>query len=166
MWHTARLSNLLPSSKLIAMTTEPQQGTERRGGIPADSFSNRLMLARAHAGHLSIREAADLCDLGRGAWTNWEKGARPADIIDIATVVADKLGVDRDWLLFGGQLAEAESRQSRRIRSVKEPYISDGDHLTSRGERPTRTSPVRQPRMDSRRPVSAIPATRRRPQAV
>ena len=96
------------------MTIQPEQSTGQRGGIPVDSFANRLMLARAYAGHLSIREAADLCDLGRGAWTNWGKGARPADIIDIATAVADKLGVDRDWLLFGGQLAEAEPRTLRR----------------------------------------------------
>ena len=96
------------------MTIQPEESTGQRGGIPVDSFANRLMLARAHAGHLSIREAADLCDLGRGAWTNWEKGARPADIIDIATVVADKLGVDRDWLLFGGQLADAQARSLRR----------------------------------------------------
>jgi transcriptional regulator with XRE-family HTH domain len=96
------------------MTTEPQASTGQQGGIPADSFANRLMLARAFAGHLSIRDAAELCDLGRGAWTNWEKGAKPADIIDIATVVAEKLRVDFDWLLFGGELSQAEGRPIRR----------------------------------------------------
>lgn len=99
------------------MSIEPDQSQATgRGSIPVDSFGNRLMLARAHAGHLSIREAADLCDIGRGAWTNWEKGARPADIIEVAAVVADKLGVDRDWLLFGGNLGQAEARQLRRGR--------------------------------------------------
>lgn len=96
------------------MTTEPQQSATQRGGIPADSFANRLMLARAYAGHLSIREAADLCGIGRGAWTNWEKGARPADIIEITAVIADKLSVDRNWLLFGGQLGPADPRGGRR----------------------------------------------------
>lgn len=97
------------------MTTEPQPSVGRQlGAIPADSFANRLMLTRAHAGHLSIREAADLCDLGRGAWTNWEKGTLPGDIIDVATTVASRLGVDRDWLLFGGQLSQAENRPARR----------------------------------------------------
>lgn len=98
------------------MTIEPTEQDTRRGGIPADSFANRLMLARAYAGHLSIREAADMCDLGRGAWTNWEKGTLPGDIIDVATVVAEKLGVDREWLLFGGQLGQAQTRPSRRGR--------------------------------------------------
>lgn len=132
----------------MAMTTEPQQSQQgdaaQRGAIPVDSFANRLMLARAHAGHLSIRDAAELCDIGRGAWTNWEKGAKPSDIIDIATAVADKLGVDRDWLLFGGQLGEAEVRQPRRrggrSRSTH-GYSTVTDHLPAhtypeRGNRP------------------------------
>jgi transcriptional regulator with XRE-family HTH domain len=102
------------------MTVEPDQSQATvRGSIPVDSFANRLMLARAHAGHISIREAADLCGIGRGAWTNWEKGARPVDIIDIAAAVADKLGVDRDWLLFGGQLASVEPRSLRRSRVAR-----------------------------------------------
>jgi len=102
------------------MTTEPQQSRpdsdseQPRSAIPADSFANRLMLARAHADHLSIREAAELCELGRGAWTNWEKGTLPGDIIEVATIVAEKLKVDREWLLFGGQLAQAGPRRSGR----------------------------------------------------
>lgn len=103
------------------MTTEPQQSRpddeqqpDERGRIPMDSFANRLMLARAHAGHLSIREAAELCDLGRGAWTNWEKGTLPGDIIDVASVVAEKLHVDREWLLFGGMLTRTEAGHARR----------------------------------------------------
>lgn len=83
------------------------------GAVPADTFGHRLMLARAHAGHISIRVAADMCGLGRGAWTNWERGARPEDKIEVAEVVAEKLGVDRDWLLFGGPLAKEERRPGR-----------------------------------------------------
>lgn len=86
----------------------------QRGAIPADSFAARLMLIRMHAGHLSIRDAAEKCALGRGAWTNWEKGALPGDIIGVATVIADKLGVDRDWLLFGGSLAKDSPRSTQR----------------------------------------------------
>lgn len=106
-----------------------------------DSFANRLMLARAHAGHLSIREAADLCGLGRGAWTNWEKGARPADIIDIAEVIAEKLGVDRDWLLFGGQLGRQESGRTVR-RGRGEPGVQASAHYFHVPER-TRDHPTR-----------------------
>lgn len=119
-----------------------------------DSFANRLMLARAHAGHMSIRDAAEMCGLGRGAWTNWEKGARPADIIDIATVVAEKLGVDRDWLLFGGQLGQAEGRPGRRIRRPEAgpPAIAHyfggpertSDHLSRPPARPRDSRPIGQ----------------------
>lgn len=86
------------------------------GAVPNDSFGNRLMLARAHAGHLSIREAAELCDIGRGAWTNWEKGARPVGLIEIAEVVSEKLGVDRDWLIFGGPLTTPEPAGRRQLK--------------------------------------------------
>lgn len=142
------------------MTTEPQQGPTRRAGIPVDSFGNRLMLARAYAGHLSIREAAELCDLGRGAWTNWEKGARPADIIDIATVVADKLGVDRDWLLFGGPLAEAEGRPRRR--ELKHPKIPVRHSTITESQTADRSIAPRG-RTDQRRPRSAGHPSMNRP---
>lgn len=136
---------------MFAMTTDPQDSATRHGGIPLDSFANRLMLARAHAGHLSIREAADLCDIGRGAWTNWEKGAKPGDIIDVATVVAEKLKVDRGWLLFGGQLSQAEGRPVRRNRrSEAGPQATahyfelperTSDHLSRLPARPRDTRP-------------------------
>jgi hypothetical protein len=130
------------------MTAEPQQsaGTQR-GGIPVDSFANRLMLARAHAGHLSIREAAELCDLGRGAWTNWEKGTLPGDIIEVATIVAEKLQVDREWLLFGGQLGRQEGRTVRRGRGSQGiPRYLD---LTVRPDRPHDNRPAGHPRADA-----------------
>lgn len=155
------------------MSVEPEQSQTTGGGaIPVDSFGNRLMLARAHAGHISIREAADLCDIGRGAWTNWEKGARPVDILDVAAVVADKLGVDRNWLLFGGGLAEADPRTLRRTiertgpgglkKNLAAPHLPHrNDHVrTGHG------SPMATQRRDSVRPVSAVPASQRRPVSV
>lgn len=75
------------------------------GRIPADTFSNRLMLTRALAGHVSIREAADLTGLNREAWRDWERGRRPRDILDVCRRVADALQVDFNWLLLGGPLA-------------------------------------------------------------
>lgn len=79
--------------------------TDRVGRIPADTFSNRLMLARALAGHVSVREAAEMTGLNRGAWDGWEHGRRPRDILDVCRRVADKLDVDFNWLLLGGPLA-------------------------------------------------------------
>lgn len=152
----------------MAMTIEPQESADtRRGGIPTDSFANRLMLARAFAGHLSIREAADLCGIGRGAWTNWEKGARPADIIDVATEVADKLGVDRDWLLFGGNLSQEGGKTPRRRKTSDKPCSrSDGRSDDAEPRRPRQHPPFVPRRVDPSRPMSAVPARTRRPRPV
>lgn len=78
--------------------------------IPADTFANRLILSRAMAGHLSIREAAERCGLGRGAWQNWEKGARPDDYLGLVELIAERLEVDEQWLRDGGSLAPAEAQ--------------------------------------------------------
>lgn len=83
---------------------------QRRGRIPADSLSNRLMLARRLEG-LTVSEAAARCGFGRGAWIGWEKGARPLDYLDMTGVIAAKLDVDVDWLRFGGSLAGPKGRE-------------------------------------------------------
>jgi hypothetical protein len=92
---------------------EPADIATKRGAIPADTFAARLILTRHHNGHLSIREAADVCGLGRGAWTNWERGARPSDV-QIYTIIADKLKMDLEWLMFGGDLLPARGRPVKR----------------------------------------------------
>jgi transcriptional regulator with XRE-family HTH domain len=89
---------------------EPAQAS-----IPPDTFGNRIMLAR-HMRGLSIREAADLCDIGRGAWTNWERGARPIDILDYVDVISERLKVDKVWLRDGGPLAKPSTQRDRRGR--------------------------------------------------
>lgn len=101
-----------PTRTLTPMTANPGDPDVRAeapsataGRRPADTFSNRLLLARALAGHLSIREAADLTGLNREAWRDWERGRRPRDILDVCRRVADAMEVDHDWLLFGGPLA-------------------------------------------------------------
>jgi transcriptional regulator with XRE-family HTH domain len=100
------------------MTDQSEVGAAAKRAIPVDSFAHRLMLARAHAGHLSIREAAERCGFGRGAWTNWEKGTVPLDLEYVAEVIAEKLGVDETWLVIGGGLA-AERERSRRWSTVR-----------------------------------------------
>lgn len=94
--------------------------TTGTGLIPADTFANRLILSRALAGHLSIREAAERCGLGRGAWQNWEKGARPDDYESLVDLIAERLGIDRTWLASGGGLTAAnqQTRPARWARSV------------------------------------------------
>lgn len=75
---------------------------ERR--VPFDTFANRLMLARAHAGYITIREAALRTGLGRGAWQKWERGTPPQNMAEVVTIIARELDVDRDWLMWGGPL--------------------------------------------------------------
>jgi transcriptional regulator with XRE-family HTH domain len=142
---------------------EGERATAAAGAraVPTDSFGNRLMLARAYAGHLSIREAADLCDIGRGAWTNWERGARPVDMLEITEAISEKLGVDREWLLFGGPLAKQElaRRLGRRGRGVTSTLLPGMDLNTGQrlGGRPA-GHPINHRRPEAtRRPARLSP---------
>lgn len=127
------------------MTTPGEQERERelaapeqrQGRVPADTLANRLMLARALAGHLSIREAADMCGLGRGAWTKWERGTRPADVLEIVPIIAEKLDVDEQWLMWGGPL---ESPKGRPVRSLAD---RPSRHTSRYAGSPVRTMPDR-----------------------
>lgn len=92
----------------IAHSDEP-----RRGRIPADTFSIRLMLSRVLAGHLSIREACERTGLNRGNWQEWERGRRPHDQVEVSRVIAEALDVDFNWLLLGGPLEGPRGRQVR-----------------------------------------------------
>lgn len=164
------------------MTETPGDAPAKR--IPVDSLANRLMLARAHAGHISIREAADKCGFGRGAWTNWEKGTMPVDLDYVIEVISEKLGVDPVWLADGGALSEPEtSRRARwstvrptHARRPKDRIAGDGEQTTP--AKPTLTArpadPAERPRVErprdnrpSGRPGRSAPSpTTRRPARV
>jgi len=93
--------------------------TEREGRVvtrvPVDTFDHRLMLARSHAGRLTIQEAATRCGVSHQSWSNWERGRIPRDKVEIADAIAEGLDIDRDWLLHGGPLT-APAKPSRRLR--------------------------------------------------
>jgi len=125
------------------------------GRIPADTFSNRLLLTRALAGHLSIREAADLTGLNREAWRDWERGRRPRDILDVCRRIAEALDIDEHWLLFGGPLAGPRGMPTKRLRR-------DNDGYATVPVRPTDTRPPGRPRM-APRPDRMISPDQRRP---
>lgn len=114
-----------------------------QGDVPLDSFGNRLMLARAHArerGILhtgSIREAADLCGFGRGAWTNWERGARPLELLAVVRRVSEYLDVSYDWLLYGGPLDLPPDRLTNRGGNGE---ADDGEHGVLYLNQPTQTA--------------------------
>jgi transcriptional regulator with XRE-family HTH domain len=88
-----------------------EEATATRHEIPPDQFRYRVLLARLHAG-LTTREAADRCGTNSASWSNWERGTMPRDLLNTVNKISDGLGIDRDWLLFGGQLA-TERRHPR-----------------------------------------------------
>lgn len=148
-WPSRPLANLVVIDNTCGMTS-PGDGRERelagpqRGRIPADTLANRLMLARKLAG-ISIRDAADMCDLGRGAWTKWENGSRPLDLLEITGVIAEKLDVDLEWLRFGGPLLPARGVPTKRSGSVTAtkptlPVRPQHSHPKGRGDSPRSTS--------------------------
>ena len=137
--------------------------TQRRRPIPADTLAVRLTIARMHAGHLSIKEAAERCGLNYGSWSNWEQGARPRDLLAVAEAVSEGLDIDHDWILFGGPLAgprgmpvERRSRQTEGPGPISMCYPPAPTRPTD--TRPNgRPSPGQRPgvppRPDQRRPV-------------
>jgi transcriptional regulator with XRE-family HTH domain len=86
------------------------------GRVPADTFSHRLLLARAEM-HLTIEQAAAKCGLLSQSWGQWERGSTPRDRVDVVEAVSEGLGIDRDWLLYGGPLAKPE-----RVRKIRVAY--------------------------------------------
>lgn len=84
------------------MTTATDSST---GWRPADTLENRLRLVRAEK-KLSQRSAAEAVGITQREWQSMEEG-RAARRVDVKVRrIAMALGVDRDWLMWGGQLNE------------------------------------------------------------
>lgn len=121
---------------------ESQEATHReRGSIPEDTFASRLMLARVHAGYQTIDEASAKCGLNRQSWSNWEKGMKPRDLLDVVNAISDGLGVDRDWLLFGGPLTTPEPAGRRQLKRRRNQGAGATTESGARTVRPTASSP-------------------------
>lgn len=125
-----------------AANLDGSQAPKRQGRIPADTFANRLVLARKLAG-MTIRDAASAAGLNYGSWSNWENGKRPIDILQVVDAISEALDIDQEWLLFGGPLAGPKGREVRRV--TKRPTSDTVWNSTS----PVRSS--------SRRPMSGRP---------
>lgn len=95
--------------------------TGHTGRIPADTFSNRLLLARRLCG-LTIREASAQTGLNYGSWSNWENGMRPQDMVETCRLIAEALDVDFNWLLLGGPLAGPRGMPTKRPSGVNKGY--------------------------------------------
>jgi transcriptional regulator with XRE-family HTH domain len=71
------------------------------GWVPRGDFAARLVLTRREAG-LTVREAADKCGVHYATWSTWERGRLPSDMAGVVRRVSDSLGVDKNWLMWGG----------------------------------------------------------------
>jgi transcriptional regulator with XRE-family HTH domain len=140
--------------------------TTRRGRIPADTLSNRLVLARRLAG-LTIDQAAEAAGVKSSSWANWESGRRPQREVDVIGAIAEALDVDFNWLLLGGQLEGSRGRPAKRSETDTHYYPSSplgGPVSPSRpgGGRPKRRSDLHrpiQPPAPGRRAVRVNPAS-------
>jgi transcriptional regulator with XRE-family HTH domain len=128
--------------------------------VPADTFANRLLLARRMNG-LTIKQAAALIADGdesdvASSWSNWENGRRPRDAPETIRLIAAALDVDQEWLMFGGPLSPSAPprRVPKRSADTRTPYVR-------RAGRPTDTRPNGRPTTGQRPGVPPRPEQRR-----
>lgn len=113
---------------------------------PADTLSNRLVLVRKELGGISQREAADRCQIPFGVWQGMEKGRETRRVDVQVTKIAMALNVDRDWLMWGGALAEDGPS------GPDDGSTTDGEVLLSK---PGNVTPLRRLTATSSTPVAA-----------
>jgi transcriptional regulator with XRE-family HTH domain len=94
--------------------------------VPADSLANRLILIRREL-NLSQRDAAQRCGVGFGSWQSWENGSAPRNALRDLVWVAERLDVDRDWLMFGGPLRPDDGLELPRVDSNHQPAGLEND---------------------------------------
>lgn len=124
---------------MIGMKTEVSRQTG--GWVPSDTFATRLLVARTQKG-MTQQQAADACDINRATWALWEAGSSPRNMAVVVAKIATGLGVDRDWLLWGGPLREPSGP-------------GRGPGLLSHGESTDRYVTLSLPRQRDRRHVPA-----------
>jgi hypothetical protein len=82
------------------MTTQAEGRVAWR---PSDTLAARLLLLRREL-RLSQREAAMKTGVSFGVWQGMEDGRATRGIDRAVASIAATLGVDRDWLMWGGAL--------------------------------------------------------------
>ncbi|WGH20067.1 immunity repressor [Gordonia phage Tarzan] len=82
------------------------RATETGGWRPSDSLANRVRLIRAEMG-LTMKQAAERVGtdvITERGWQSIEEGRSPRQLDVKVKRIALALGVDRDWLMWGGPL--------------------------------------------------------------
>jgi transcriptional regulator with XRE-family HTH domain len=148
---------------MMGMTADPTAPTPRR--IPADTFPNRLLLARRLAG-MSIEEASAATGINKSSWANWEAGRRPHRLVEVCEEISEALDIDFNWLLLGGRLAEPKGAPvTKKVR--KSPIRqADEDSLTTPRLAGRAAGHGPKGRSDHTRPASPVGVTGRRPARV
>lgn len=141
---------------------QPTETTEHQRSIPTDQFRYRVLLARLHAGGLTTREAAARCGVTYASWSNWERGMKPRDLLDVVEKISEGLEVDRDWLLWGGPLApeqrgERPQTARNRLQTVDNVTSAEGrpgavSGRCRRGDRPAKSAHRPRERVVNARP--------------
>jgi transcriptional regulator with XRE-family HTH domain len=98
------------------------------GWRPQDTFGARLVLVRREK-KMSVEVAAATCGVSQATWSTWERGAQPRKLVEIVTTISDALGVDRDWLMWGGALTQGGSGSSTWSLSTEQPNDEAADRL-------------------------------------
>lgn len=126
---------------MTTSTGEQRAGTDQQPRVPEDTFGVRLAIVRVFAGNLTIQQAAERCGLVDQSWSNWERGSKPRDLLDVANAISEGLGIDRDWLLFGGPLTTPEPAGRRQLKRRRNQGAGATTESGARTVRPTASSP-------------------------
>lgn len=135
---------------------------EYRGRVPADTLSNRLVLARRLAG-FTIDQAAEAAGVKPSSLANWEQGMRPQREADVLEAIAVAYDVDLMWLMYGGPLTPARGKPTKRTARSDEAAEAETARLPELDLSPTSGSekyPSRAGRPGSTHPKGRVDPSR------
>ena len=121
---------------------------------PELSFAARLAIVRHQMGW-NIKEAALACGFRPQSWRGWElEGRLPHDIRNIIDTIAERTGVDPDWLFRAGPMRGTKRGQQPK-REYARPTGRPADRRPTGHARRRTTHPNGQTtRRDVNRPAS------------
>lgn len=96
--------------------------------IPDDnSLRVRLAKIRAVMGWKTVTVAAKTCGVPVSTWRNWEAGAQPHKVQDVARRIAERTAVDYGWIVGGPDSANPTSRGADQppLRLVDAPAVPE-----------------------------------------